>query len=97
MGRDFHSSKLDSESGIFDVEDALISAMRPVIPRQEFIKDMRRRVVSYSEPGSVMLEDRSLPFTLWILAGIASGVVLLLIGIRSMVTLSRSEDRSRST
>jgi hypothetical protein len=95
MRRDLQKSRQKPQSELFDLEEALQSTMKPVDPSQAFIKDMRRRLVRYKESGTVVLEDRSLPFTLWILAGVVSGVVLLLICIRSMMTMLNSGDRSR--
>jgi hypothetical protein len=97
MVRDFQRTNQDNEPEFLVVEETLQSAMRPVIPSQEFIKGMRRRLVSFSEPGIVVLEDRSLPFTLWVLAGILSGVVLLVIVIRGMLIMRNAGDRSRSS
>lgn len=77
------------------LEETLRSTMKPVDPSQAFVKDVRRRLYKYKEPGVIILEDRSLPYTLWILAGIVSGVVLLLICIRSMITMSHPGDPSR--
>ena len=90
-------AKEPAQPELGNVESILEDVFEPVLPRQEYVKDLNRRLARI--PDSPELEvDRGLPRVsgraqvsiLWSFFGMLSGIFLVVIGIRVIVILVSS-------
>lgn len=68
------------------LEMRLRNTLQPVTPRPGFVKDLRRKLVSYPAP-SVEPDSRMTQTVLVAVASLLSGALLLAMGVRAMLAL----------
>ena len=81
-----------NEHDILKMEDYLSTLMSPVRPREEFVQGLRHGL---GQSESHLPENEKISLLekiLWGMAGFASAIVLLTIGIRAIVRLVRQSN-----
>jgi hypothetical protein len=68
-----------------NVEPILDRALRPVVPRPEFVGGLRKQLAIQAPP--VKSGPSAWQYLLWVGAGLVSGVVLILAGLRAATAL----------
>ncbi len=77
----------DNQSGFEDVEALLRATLTPVNPRQVYVKDLKTRIVHH-QPSGLKIERPGNPHNLlFMFASIASSALLIITGIRMLLTL----------
>jgi hypothetical protein len=69
-----------------DLEKMLASALKPVQPRTEFVKDLRLRLMDHSIPSVIPSRMPASHFALLVTGSILSGVFLVIAGSRAVAT-----------
>lgn len=67
------------------VEPILAATLKPVTPRLEFVSDLRTRVASQPQP--LKAQANLWQYALWAGAGLVSGVVLIVTGVRAATAI----------
>ncbi|MFH2103323.1 MAG: hypothetical protein ABIJ39_08215 [Chloroflexota bacterium] len=70
----------------FPFEDQIAGALKPILPRQEFVHGLGRRIQSLQPPG-IAGRFSDLKFILAVLAGLLSFSVFVVIAGRALITL----------
>jgi hypothetical protein len=73
------------------IEDRLSATLLPVIPRQEFVRDLRSRLMAHAANSTPDLVIRQEPAVSrgWILAGgVAGGLLVLIMSIRGILSIA---------
>jgi hypothetical protein len=68
-----------------NVEPILDRALRPVVPRPEFVGGLRKQLAIQPQP--VKSGPSAWQYLLWVGAGLVSGVVLIVAGLRAATAL----------
>jgi hypothetical protein len=68
-----------------EVEPILENALRPVVPRPEFVGVVRKRLAIQVQP--MKTGPSAWQYVLWVGAGLVSGVVLIVAGLRAATAL----------
>jgi len=74
-----------SEEDILGIEDYLYSALYPVNPSSTFVQSLRSRLMDAPEP--VNRSKEIMQYSLLGLAGVLSGIIIIVTGIRATVTI----------
>lgn len=72
---------------IAEVESHLRATLSPVPPRPEFVKKLRHRLLDVSRPQIVLPKTNPKQHILLVFASIASGVFVVLTGIRTVLSI----------
>ena len=68
-----------------NLEPILDKALRPVVPRPEFVGVLRKRLANQVQPVKTGLS--AWQYSFWVGAGLVSGVVLVVAGVRAATAL----------
>ncbi len=77
-----------------ELEVYLGASLRPVKPRPEFISSARRKLAD-PQPTGIHL-PKSVQFTLFAFLGVLSSLVILIAGIRAIITLIQAMHMGRN-
>lgn len=69
------------------LESLLEASLKPVTPRQEFVQDLRARLVSGIEHKVLGMPLRTFQNVLLAVGAVASGGILLFTGLRAVISL----------
>ncbi len=81
---------IDEEKQIKVMENRLQAALQPVSPRPEFVKDLKRRLLSPSEADASIAANQPKQNIFMIAAGLLSGTVLIVLGVKAVIALLAS-------
>ena len=76
----------DQKYQLADLEKLLASALRPVQPRSDFVKDLRQRLMDHSIPSVAQKRTPTSHYALLVTASILSGAFLLVAGSRAVIS-----------
>jgi len=74
-----------NEEDILGIEDYLYSALYPVNPSSTFVQSLKSRLMDAPEP--VNRSKEIMQYSLLGLAGVLSGIIIIVTGIRATVTI----------
>jgi hypothetical protein len=75
------------ETDLSELEGRLSLALKPVMPRPEFVRDLRSQLLSQFNAMEPESKVNSRQWLLVSAAGFLSGILILVLGIRTVVTL----------
>lgn len=75
-----------SKDRLVELEQHLSGVLRPIKPRQEFVKGLRQRIDVLHKP-SVVGNLSFFQFLLVVLAGVFSAAILMVMGTRALLSL----------
>ncbi len=81
---------IDEEKQITGMENRLQATLQPVSPRPEFVKDLKRRLLSPSPADASIANSKPRQNVFMIAAGLLSGTVLILLGVKAVIGLLAS-------
>lgn len=89
--------RIYDEAELDNVEDLLQDVFEPVSPRRDYVKDLNRRLSNFPSPSTLTISTeyprmsgRPLISMVWSLVGLASGLILVVLGLRIIILLVSS-------
>ncbi len=83
----FHWAKPVDDQEMAQLESLLQAALMPVPPRGSYQKDLRNRLEKSDAPAIELHSTRPYSVLLWVMAGLAFVMLLLVVGIKSFIAL----------
>jgi hypothetical protein len=84
-----------SKSKFNSLENRLSGTFKPVSPRREFVRGLGHRIQSVS-PATIVDRFANWKFFLLVIAGVVSFGVLVLVGVRALMSLFDKKPLSRA-